>query len=113
MKRIFDIIYDANPRRHLDNLERRMLKIGEESGEAMAAYLNVTSELNAKGSTWEDLREELLDTIIIATDCLYTLMPIDEGKTREEIEAEVFKEFERKMAKWDKQIKAGKDVTLD
>lgn len=113
MKRIFDIIYKANPRRSLDNLCRRMLKIGEEGGEASEAYLNITSELNAKGSTWEDVREELLDIIIIATDCLYTSMPVDEGKTREEIEAEIFKEFERKMAKWDKQIKAGKDVTLD
>ncbi len=113
MKRIFDIIYKANPRRSLDNLCRRMLKISEEEGEASAAYLNVTSELNAKGSTWEDVREELLDVIIIATDCLYTTMPIDEGKTHEQIEAEVFKEFKRKMAKWDKQIKEGKDVTLD
>ncbi len=113
MKRIFDIIYDANPRRSLDNLCRRMLKIGEEAGEANEAYLNVTSELNVKGSTWEDVREELLDVIIIATDCLYTPMPIDEGKTREEIEAEIFKEFERKMAKWEKLIKEGRDVTLN
>jgi len=113
MKRIFDIIYKANPRRSLDNLGRRMEKIMEELGEATAARLNVTSELNAKGSTWEDLREELLDVIIIATDCLYTPMPIDEGKTREEIEAEMFEEFKRKMAKWEKQIKEGKDVTLN
>lgn len=113
MKRIFDIIYKANPRRSLDNLERKMLKIGEESGEAMAAYLNVTSELNAKGSSWKDLREELLDIIIIAVDCLYTPIPIDEGKNREQIEAEIFEEFKRKMAKWEKQTKEGKDVTLN
>jgi len=113
MKRIFDIIYKANPRRSLDNLGRRMEKIMEELGEATAARLNVTSELNHKGSTWGDLREELLDVIIIATDCLYTPMPIDEGKTREEVEAEMFEEFKRKMAKWEKQIEEGRDVTLN
>lgn len=113
MKEIFDIIYEANPRRRIDNLERRMLKIIEEVGEATANYLNVTSELNAKGSTWEDLREELLDVIIIAIDCLYTPLPIDERKTREQVEAEMFKEFKRKMAKWEKQIQEGRDVTLN
>ena len=41
-----------------------------------------------------------IGTIIIAVDCLYTPMPIDEGKTRKEIEAEIFEEFKRKMAKW-------------
>ena len=40
-------------------------------------------------------------------------MPIDEDKTREEIEAEIFEEFKRKMAKWEKQIKEGRDVTLN
>lgn len=113
MKEIFDIIYKANPRRRIDNLERRMLKIGEELGEAISAFLNVTSELNSKGSSWEDLREELLDTMIIAIDCLYTPMPIDERKTREQIEAEIFEEFKRKMAKWEKQIQEGRDVTLN
>lgn len=113
MKEIFDIIYKANPRRSLDNLERRVMKITEEAGEATAAYLNVTSELNSKGSSWEDLREELLDTMIIAIDCLYTPMPIDERKTREQIEAEIFEEFKRKMAKWEKQIQEGRDVTLN
>lgn len=113
MKEIFDIIYKANPRRRLDNLERRMLKILEETGEATAAYLNVTSELNAKGSTWEDLREELLDIIIIAVDCLYTPLPIDEHKTREQIEAEMLEEFKRKMIKWEKQIQERRDVTLN
>ena len=54
-----------------------------------------------------------IGTIIIAVDCLYTPMPIDEDKTREEIEAEIFEEFKRKMAKWEKQIKEGRDVTLN
>lgn len=113
MKDIFDIIYKANPKRSLDNLGRRMLKIGEENGEAVEAYLNMTSELNAKGSSWKDLREELLDIVIIAVDCLYTPIPIDEGKNREQIEAEIFEEFKRKMAKWEKQIQEGRDVTLN
>ena len=111
MKEIFDRIYDANPARNIDNLERRLLKAQEELGEAAGAYLAVSSTHNYKEKTWSDFREELLDSLIIIIDCLYTQCP--DAQTREEIEEKIIEMYRRKMQKWENQLATGNDTTLN
>lgn len=96
---VFDTIQNANPDRHYNNLARRLLKIGEEYGETSEAYLNVTSSNNSKKKKWKDVREELVDTIIVAIDCALTPFP---GNlfTDEEIKQELFDLITLKLAKW-------------
>lgn len=104
-------IYKANPQRNQKNLARRVLKLSEEVGETAEAYLYVTTVDNHKGKTWEDLREEALDAAIVGLDIALTAMPIDEGKTSEQIEQEVIEVIMKKLAKWDRQITTGRDAT--
>ena len=97
----FDKVYDANRERTLRTLGRRFGKIGEENGEIWEAYLNVTSLNNGKDKTWENVREEMVDLAIVAIDVLATRLPIDHGKTDEEVQAEIMKIIEMKLAKWE------------
>jgi len=76
---IVDAVYDANPTRNVSNVNRRIIKLGEEYGEASEAYLNVTSAGNGKGKTWADVREELADVLIVALDVVLTPMSDDEN----------------------------------
>ncbi len=71
---ILKAIFDANPRRNPDerNVLRRIVKLNEETGEVSEAYLGATSEANLKGKTWDDVIEELADTIIVAADIVFT-----------------------------------------
>lgn len=72
MENIITMIRDANPERSRDTLSRRMFKLNEEFGEHAEAYLNVTSKNNGKGKTWDDVREEIADTLIVAVDVALT-----------------------------------------
>jgi NTP pyrophosphatase (non-canonical NTP hydrolase) len=74
LERLAEAIRDANPNRSIANLNRRILKLIEEYGEATQAYLNVTSPANAKNKTWADVREELTDCFIVAVDIGWTLL---------------------------------------
>ena len=113
MKKIFDIVYEANKdRRHHTNIERRSMKTMEELGELCNAYLSVTSKLNRKQKTWTNVREEMVDTLIMAIDLLYTPFPGGENKTKEEIEQEVFEAFNVAMKKWQDQISNEEDITM-
>jgi hypothetical protein len=58
----------VNPDKGLFNLDRRIIKIGEEAGEVFEAYLNTTSQRNGKGKTWADVLEELVDCAIVVAD---------------------------------------------
>lgn len=97
---LYDVVVDANRERSFRTLIRRMGKLGEEYGELWEAYLNVTSSQNGKNKTWEDVREELIDVTIVAIDTLATRLPIDEGKTDEEINDEIMAVLKEKLEKW-------------
>lgn len=113
MDDILKLIYEANKgRRNVRNFGRRTLKAGEELGEVSEAYLYATSIENSKNKTWEDVREEAVDIILMGVDLALTPMPGDEDKTPEEIEQEVIMWVKRKLAKWEEQIALGKDCTL-
>jgi NTP pyrophosphatase (non-canonical NTP hydrolase) len=108
---IIRAITDANPDKHHDNLIRRIMKQMEELGEAAEAYLNVTSAANGKGKTWDDVREELADQVIVAVDCALTPTPDQVGMTREDIEQEFARVVAVKLAKWKRNRDTGKAAT--
>lgn len=79
MENIIRMIRDANPERSPATLFRRMFKLTEEFGEHAEAYLNVTSKNNGKGKTWDDVREEIADSLIVAIDVALTPPIMDIG----------------------------------
>lgn len=98
---MYDVVVDANRERSLETLIRRMGKLGEEYGEAWEAFLNVTSAQNGKDKNWEDVREEFIDIAIVALDILATRLPIDDGKTDEELNDEIIAITKTKLKKWE------------
>lgn len=72
MENIIALIRDANPGRSQSTYGRRLIKLSEEVGEHAEAYLNVTSAGNGKGKTWDDVREEAADILIVAVDVALT-----------------------------------------
>lgn len=103
MDELIDRVVIANPQRKKKNLHRRFLKLGEEYGEAVQAYLSVTSKNNGKQKTWEDVREELCDVLIITLDILLTEMPDEDfhDNTKNiEIENRILKQVDHKIDKW-------------
>ena len=97
---LYDKIFDANPERSIQTLIRRIGKLAEECGELWEAYLNVTSRHNGKNKTWDDVREESIDVAIVALDIVATRLPIDEGKTEEEMREELIDMINKKLEKW-------------
>lgn len=110
---VVEAIRDANPARHHANLWRRIMKVMEELGEAVEAYLNVTSAANGKKKTWADVREELADAVIVAVDCALTPTPDQEkmGVTKEQVQDEFVAVIGRKLDKWRKNRDTGKAAT--
>lgn len=98
---IFRLIQQANPERKIDNVVRRLLKAGEEYGEVCEALLNVTSPNNGKKKTWADVREELMDMLIVVCDVALTPMPDQREWNQESIEANLLHVIECKLAKWE------------
>lgn len=74
-QRIVEDIRDANPDRSIDCIRRRLLKILEELGEGSEAYLSITGSSNYKNKTWDDYREEGVDTLIVMVDVALTTLP--------------------------------------
>lgn len=71
---IISKVKDANPTRNLGNIQRRCMKLIEEAGETAEAFLGITSSIqNAKGKTWDDVREETADMLIVAIDIALTI----------------------------------------
>jgi len=62
------LVHDINPGRSRANLGRRALKLLEELGEVSEAWLNVTSGFNGKDKSWDDVREEVADCLVVALD---------------------------------------------
>ena len=85
---IIPAIRDANLTRQSGNYGRRLIKLQEELGEHAEAYLNVTSAGNGKGKTWDDVREEAADILIVAVDVALTPRP-DTYETIEVVEKEL------------------------
>ncbi|MFA5490960.1 MAG: MazG-like family protein [Candidimonas sp.] len=67
-----NLIKFANPNRNIDNVDRRIIKLFEEYGEIVEAYLGVTSTQNYKNKKDDDLREEIIDLYIVAMDVRFT-----------------------------------------
>lgn len=108
MPDIIKKIYDAKIQKgkleiKKSRMIRRALKLSEESGEVSEAVLGVTGkeEENYKNKSYDDVREELVDSIIVAVDFLYSTFPDekddlsfeDVSKLREDI-------FNKKIDKW-------------
>ena len=106
---VLEAVRVTDPNRTIDDLDRRIMKLSEETGEANNAFLCVTSDKNSKNKTWDDFREEAVDSAIMGLDLALTELPIDEGKTQEEIVEAVEKMFKLKLEKWSKQL-LGDDV---
>lgn len=107
------IIQQVNPTRNMDNLTRRVIKLSEETGEASEAFLYASIISNKKNITWNDFREEAVDSAIVGIDLALTKLPIiDDGKTDDEIQKEVIEVFERKLKKWKDSLKNGHDATM-
>jgi NTP pyrophosphatase (non-canonical NTP hydrolase) len=103
MDSLLDKIRFVNQARNKKNLDRRMMKLGEEYGEAVQAFLAVTSKRNTKQKSWPDVREELCDVVIVALDILLTEMPdeeIDPEVRDQVIEERIHLEIDRKLEKW-------------
>lgn len=97
-------IFKANKKRKKknDNLDRRFIKLSEEIGEACQAYFSVTSKSNTKNKSWDDVRKELSDVILIAMDILLTPMPDEDASMdfdilKDRIESDL---LEKMAAKW-------------
>lgn len=72
---VFTAIREANPTRSHVCVNRRLLKIMEELGEASEAYLSRTSKSNYKHKTWDDFRVECVDILIVMLDVAMTPLP--------------------------------------
>jgi NTP pyrophosphatase (non-canonical NTP hydrolase) len=108
---MFDKVWEANPTRTMEIMSRRMIKLGEEYGEACQAYLSVSSENNGKEKTWADVREELTDVLIVTLDLLCHQMPDEELASQDHKRHQVHQELDRKLKKWHKKIKKRQDTS--
>lgn len=88
------------PARCMEQLHRRILKLGEEFGEVTEAYLAITSPGNYKNITPADLREELVDVVIVALDVMLHRVPGEENLSDDELGEALEAVFAKKLAKW-------------
>lgn len=113
MTDIISKVHAANRDRRMEIFARRMLKLGEEYGEASQAYLSVSSEKNGKNKTWEDVREELVDVLVVTLDLLCHQFPDEPDPITAEARSEVINmELDRKLKKWAKKQVGGTDFSV-
>lgn len=96
---IINSVRDSNQDRKFENLHRRILKLGEEFGEVSEAYLSVSSQKNSKNKTWDNVREELVDLLVITIDTLLIQLPIDKTEVTNET---IINLLNIKLNKWQK-----------
>ena len=101
LNEVIRLVQQANKRRNHQNFARRHIKLSEEYGEVSEAYLSVTSPSNAKGKTWDDVREELADCLIVTLDLILTPLPDQENYSPEQIEQGMMEMVRTKLAKWE------------
>ncbi len=105
-------IREANPQRKYETMARRLLKIGEELGEASEAYLVFSStSTSRKKKNKDDVREECMDVAIVALDCALTRMPGEENLTDDDLEFICMEVLAAKLAKWKRQRDAQEAIT--
>lgn len=86
-----------------NRLIRRSLKLSEETGEVAEAVLGVTGkdEDNYKNKTYDDVREELIDAVIVSLDILLSTFPDEpDTLTYEEILKKREAIVNTKISKW-------------
>lgn len=108
---VINKVWEANRKRDMAIFARRMLKLGEEYGEASQAFLSVSSENNSKNKSWEDVREELTDCIIVALDLYCHQMPDESEVTLDSKVASLHAMLDKKLKKWHKKQKHKDDVS--
>jgi len=108
---VFEKIWGANRKRTMETFGRRLLKLGEEFGEACQAYLSVSSDNNSKNKSWEDVREELSDTIIVAMDLYCHTFPDEKDVSLDTKMEQLHSDIDRKLKKWAKKQKKGDDFS--
>jgi len=99
----------ANLNRIFDTLPRRLLKLSEEKGEVSEAFLSVSSASNYKDKTWDDVREELVDVMIVAIDCLWLDYPDEEGISPDDKRDKINDLVSCKLQKWETAMARGKE----
>jgi hypothetical protein len=109
---MLEVIRQVDPTRNFLTMNRRLMKLGEEFGEALQAYLAVTSGNNYKGLTPTDLREELIDIVVVALDLLCYRVPGEAALTDEQFDNAIRTIFERKIEKWKRVRQAEDDADL-
>lgn len=72
IKYIIDSVRNANTQRSIKNFDRRCEKFLEELGELAEARLGYTSKNNPKNKTFDDVKEEVVDVLIVALDIALT-----------------------------------------
>lgn len=112
MPDIIEKVHGANRDRRMEIFARRMLKLGEEYGEASQAYLSVSSEKNGKNKTWDDVREELVDVLVVTLDLLCHQFPDEDEAAVEDKMKFINKELDRKLKKWAKKQVGGTDQSV-
>ena len=75
MANFVEMVRLTNPNRSVDDITRRLIKVLEELGEIAEAYVNVTSEYNGKNKSWDDVREEIVDVLILSIDISLISLP--------------------------------------
>lgn len=110
LKEIFDVVNKRRPKYDEYYLARRIIKLGEEKGETSEAFLSVTSESNGKNKTWIDVREEAVDSAIVALDIALTKFPGEEDWDEEKLYEAVDAMIAKKLKKWKKKLKDKTDI---
>ncbi len=110
LQKIYEVTSKRNPAYDERYLSRRVIKIGEESGEVSEAFLSVTSDSNGKNKTFTDVREEAVDTAIVGLDIALTKFPGEEKMTDEELYQAVEAMLIKKLNKWKKKLKDKTDI---
>lgn len=110
LQQIYAVTSKRNPTYNERYLSRRVIKIGEESGEVSEAFLSVTSDSNGKNKTFNDVREEAVDTAIVGLDIALTKFPGEEDWDDEKLYTAVENMLAKKLAKWRKKLKDKTDI---
>lgn len=110
LKQIYEVVNKRQPTFSERYTHRRTSKLAEETGEVNEAFLSVTSESNGKNKTWTDVREEAVDSAIVALDIALTRFPGEENWSDDQLYAAVEDMIAKKLKKWKKKLKDKTDI---
>lgn len=110
LRHIYEVVQKRQPTFSERYTHRRVTKLGEETGEVSEAFLSVTSESNGKNKTWIDVREEAVDSAIVALDIALTKFPGEEDWDDDKLYLAVEDMIAKKLKKWKKKLKDKTDI---